>query len=154
MKESIGNAFVYGIFIMFVFLAIIILSSSVSYSRASKIKNKLVYAVQSYAASLDTEPNSSMFNTEDFIGPIDEYLRSVGYRQVSDLSHSGCRSTDGGIVMDNSSIYDYCIIGYQTNRGYYYKIISYMYFDVPIIGSTLKFPISGATKVIYNLGDN
>lgn len=153
MKESIGNAFVYGIFIMFVFLAIIILSSSVSYSRASKIKNKLVYSVQTFAANQSTEPNQGMFNTPEFMEPVDDYLRSVGYRQDSSIAHEGCKSTDGGMIMDVSSIYDFCIIGYQTNRGYYYKVVSYMYFDVPIIGSTLKFPITGSTKIIYNLGD-
>ncbi len=153
MKESIGNAFVYGVFIMFFLLAILLLSSSISYSRANKIKNKLVNSVQSYASSLTTEPNQSMFNTPEFIEPVDEYLRTVGYRRATDLNHSGCNNTDGGLKMDLGSMYDYCIIGYQTNRGYYYKIVAYMYFDVPIIGSTLKFPISGSTKVIYNLGD-
>ena len=38
MKESIGNAFVLGIFITFAFLTMLILMYAINYSRASKIK--------------------------------------------------------------------------------------------------------------------
>ena len=48
--------------------------------------------------------------------------------------------------------YNYCI--YQTKEnndkgeGYYYTVISYMYFDTPFI--SIKIPIRGQTKTIYN----
>ena len=54
--------------------------------------------------------------------------------------------------VNSSSNYNYCI--YQTKEkndkgeGYYYTVISYMYFDTPLI--SFKIPIKGQTKTMYN----
>ena len=49
MKESIGNAFVFGFFITFAFLLMLMLSAAINYSRANKIKNKILNNIASVA---------------------------------------------------------------------------------------------------------
>ena len=163
MKESFGNAFVFGIFSIFAFLTLFILTVSINYSRANKIKDRLLTYVQSYAED-KSEVNSDGsidkidFDSPEFYESIEHELATLGYR----LNNGGynqniCpeRKAAQGVnaeVMNRQSSYKYCIYAYETSRGYYYGVTTYMYFDIPIIGTTLEFPIYGETRTIYNLG--
>lgn len=161
MKESIGNAFVFGVFIVFAFLTLLILAFAINYTRASKIKNRLVNYVETYAENSLSSNNGDVafFDNREFLTDVDLLLSKVGYKPKDSINRyqSSC-TTDpnkigNGMLMSNySTNYDYCIYAYQTSRGYFYKIVTYMYFDIPIIGAQLKFPISGETRTIYNLG--
>lgn len=157
MKESIGNAFVFGIFTVFAILTLLILTVSINYSRASKIKDRLLSKVQAYAESTaNIKSDGSIdvidFDSEDFIYEVEHELASLGYRRnVGGYSQNNCPERDGAILMNRNSNFKYCIYAYDTSRGYYYAVTTYMYFDIPIIGTTLEFPIYGETKVIYNL---
>lgn len=167
MKESVGNAFVFGFFAFFAFLTVMILTISINYSRASKIKNRLLEKVEAYAQLISTSSNSIDettdridFDSEDFKYEIEHELASLGYRRneggflQNDCELNGeDEKSQSAIVMNPQSNYKYCIYAYPTSRGYYYGVKTYMYFDIPIIGSLLEFPIYGETKVIYNLGD-
>ena len=160
MKESIGNAFVFGFFIFFAFLTLFILTVSINYSRASKIKNRLLAKVQAYAESTsnisaDGSIDVIDFESEDFIYEVEHELASLGYRRNDGGYHQNNCDLNGddqkqknAKVMNPNSNYKYCIYAYETSRGYYYGVKTYMYFDIPIIGSTLEFPIYGETKVI------
>lgn len=153
MKESIGNAFVLGIFITFAFLTMLILMYAINYSRASKIKNSLVNYVQTYAES---NPNIDFSENEEFTSSVNTLLSDVGYRINNNLNQfsTSCKDlNDGSSLITLHSYYDYCIYKYETSRGPFYRIVTYMYFDIPIIGNTLKFPISGETRTIYSLTD-
>ena len=153
MKESIGNAFVLGIFITFAFLTMLILMYAINYSRASKIKNSLVNYVQTYAES---NPNIDFSENEEFTSSVNTLLSDVGYRINNNLNQfsASCKDlNDGSSLITLHSYYDYCIYKYETSRGPFYRIVTYMYFDIPIIGNTLKFPISGETRTIYSLTD-
>lgn len=159
MKESIGNAFVFGIFTIFAFLTLLILTVSINYSRASKIKDRLLSKVQAYAessANIKSDGSIDMidFESEDFLYEIEHELASLGYRRnAGGYSQNNCPNKEGAIPMNSNSNYKYCIYAYDTSRGYYYGVTTYMYFDIPIIGTTLEFPIYGETRVIYNLGN-
>lgn len=173
MKESMGNAFVFGAFIMFALLIILLLSASISYSRASKIKNRLVQYVEYYASK--NTSSSYFFDGKDeltnqFLGEVDELLSSAGYRTKSgkELMNNGdscakmaadqnSKAYGMNYIPQSSgaggSLYDYCIFAMPSARGYYYTVVTYMYFDIPIFNTTLKFPVSGSTRVVYNLAD-
>ncbi len=161
MKESIGNAFVMGLFVTFTFLTLLILTFAINYSRASKVKNRLVNYVQTYAEnSLSNSASSFDFlYNDDFKRDVELVLSKVGYRRKTNLNYyeQNCHdydNTNGVITMDTTSTnFDYCIYAFPTSRGYFYRVVTYMYFDIPVIGTTLKFPISGETKTIYDLGD-
>lgn len=155
MKESIGNAFVFGVFIVFAFLTMLILTYAINYSRASKIKNSLVSYIQTYAEN--NVNNWEFYDNPDFQDKVNSLLSSVGYRMNNNLNQfeDNCPVLSDGSkkIPKQQSPYDYCIYEYQTSRGPFYRVVTYMYFDIPIIGASLKFPISGETRTIYNLGD-
>ena len=159
MKESIGNAYVFGIFITFAFLLMLILTVSINYSRASKIKDRILAKVQAYAEAnseinVDGTFGKIDFNDEAFHIEIDRELATLGYRRNNGgYNQNDCPSRNGAMPMNPHSDYRYCIYSYSTSRGYYYGVTTYMYFDVPVIGTTLEFPIYGETRIIYNLGN-
>lgn len=159
MKESLGNAFVFGIFTIFAFLTLFILTSAINYSRAVKIKDRLLTYVQSYAENYaNTNENGFVdiinFDDPEFTDMVDHELSVLGYRRnVNVTNTTDCPEREGAIIANTISTYKYCIYAKETSRGYYYGVMTYMYFDIPIIGTTLEFPIYGESKIIYNLGN-
>lgn len=166
MKESIGNAFVSGLVIMFLFLIVLILTFAINYSRANKIKNKILNYVANYA-----ELNSKV-NDSGEIEPISITESDLGTKIETELANVGYRRNDGGFnqnrctknkgnnydestvqVLNPQSSYHYCVYAYETERGYYYGVETFMYLDIPVIGKTIEIPVYGETRVIYNLGD-
>ncbi len=159
MKASIGNAFVSGVVIMFLFLTILILTFAINYSRANKIKNKLLNYVANYAEKYSNIEGNNIttidINDPKFVEGIESELASVGYRRNKGLTmENKCtKEKSGGTPLTGSQNYHYCIYAYETERGYYYGVETFMYLDIPIVGYTLEFPLYGETRVIYDLGD-
>ncbi len=158
MKESIGNAFVFGLFITFAFLLMFMLSAAINYSRANKIKNKILNHIASVA---EFETNSgSYLDTDSLSKLVNDDLAKIGYRrndggwnqnscpEKCDDERENCVDS-----INQQSDYHYCVYAFQTEKGYYYGVTTFMYFDIPVIGTTLEFPVYGETRVIYDLGE-
>ena len=161
MKESICNAFVFGFVLLFSFLIMFILTAAVNYSRANKVKNKILNYIANYAelkSTVDESGNLVPINLEgsDLEFQINNELSQIGYR----VNNGGCgqnkcnsiRNKTKAQVLNPNSDYHYCVYAYESERGYYYGVATFMYFDIPLIGTTLEIPVYGETKVIYNLG--
>lgn len=152
MKESFGNAFVFMLVMIFVTVALFILIGSMSYSKSAKIKNRIVSIVENYveingdAATTSTNQLQTNLSNE-----IDASLSTIGYR----INKSG--NQNNGKVPDNCkdltqfSNYRYSVFRCCAERGHYYKITAYMYFDFPLIGDLLEIPIRGDTKIFYRI---
>ena len=105
MKEAIANAGVFNLVIIFVIILLAFFIGSLSYSKAFKVKNKI----------------------------IEEIEKDQGYTiGVND-------STEGRSD--------------KAKCGKYYRVITYMYFDIPIISQLLRLPVSGET-MIFNEVDS
>ena len=139
MREAIGNAFIFNIVIVFVIIVMMLLVGSLAYTKAFKVKNRIVNVI---------EKNDGF--TLDAIEEIRRDLSSIGYR-ISFNSKS-CKNRDdvapiyGG---NNNGDYHYCVYEYDTQRGKYYHVKTFMHFDIPIIGGFIEFPVSGETRIIY-----
>ena len=150
MKESIANSYVFMIVIIFVGVIMLVFLSSLAYSKAFKVKNKIIDLIEKYDDGY--EPNQKTLNEQ-----IDEMLKNIGYR-VNTRQHT-CpeRKTNSGKVLtalNTPENYRYCIYKETQGRGDQYYVIVYMYFDIPIVDSNLEFPLSGQTKVFYHTIDN
>lgn len=159
MKESIGNAFVSGLVIMFLFLIVLILTFAINYSRANKIKNRLLNYIAAYSELHSKVSDGSEISgfidleNNDLKKQINEELAKVGYRRnEGGFNQNYCPDKDNAALLNPQSDYRYCVYGYKTSRGYYYGVTTFMYFDIPIIGTTLEFPVYGETRIIYDLG--
>lgn len=157
MRESMGNALIFGIVIFFVFLMMFILTAATNYSRANKIKNKILNYVSNYAELKSTTDGESIepidLNDGELEKEIERELSEIGYRMNNGgIGRNVCPQRRGVTAINPNSNYHYCLYAFYSKRGYYYGVTTFMYFDIPIIGTTLEFPVYGETSVIYDLG--
>lgn len=141
MKAATGNAMLMNIIIVFLVIVMALLVTSISYTKAFRIKNRIVDIIEYYDGNFSD-------NEIKITNDINDSLSSVGYK----LSGSNkCKEIDNKQALNINSNYQVCIYEYNdSNRGKYYKVIAYMYFDVPVIGGMLNIPVSGETKVFYD----
>lgn len=143
MKAATGNAMLMNIIIVFLVIVMALLVTSISYTKAFRIKNRIVDIIEYYDGNFNDVGTKANITNE-----INNSLSSVGYR----LSGSKkCKEIDNKKAIELASNYQVCIYEYDDSmRGKYYKVIAYMYFDVPVVGGILNIPVSGETKVFYD----
>lgn len=145
MREALGNAFVMNIVIVIVVILIGVVVSSLAYTKAYKVKNMIISSI---------EENDGW--NENTRSEVDDNLRTIGYK----LNRNGVQNcvdptgTDPASRCTLSAIgsdYHYCVYTCNTNKGNYYRVTSYMYFDIPVIGNMLEFPVNGESKTFYDM---
>lgn len=149
MKESINTAVIVGIIITIVGLIELVLFASFAYSRAFKVKARIVDILEEQSGY-----------SENVKERIDTEIAKIGYR-LTEYGINSCPNLDedgtGKYTLVNEvSNYNYCIyvtseVNDDKGAGYYYTVISYVYFDTPLLN--FNFPIRGQTKTIYNYID-
>lgn len=140
MKAATGNALLMNIMIVFIVVVMALLVTSISYTKAFRIKNRIIDIIEYYNGDFSN-------NKDEITNEINTSLSSVGYRLVSSPS---CKKIDNKEAMKINTNYQICIYEYNdSSRSKYYKVISYMYFDIPLVEGLLNIPVSGETKVFY-----
>lgn len=168
MREAIGSSMLLNIVIVIIGIISAFYISSIAYSKAFKVKNRIISVIERYdgACFNDIDDNDSCYQA------IEAELQDIGYS--SNIS-ADCEE----ITVDNdinsiksvelvypSHNYDgghrYCVYKYSvcsgsgskcnsySNRLTYYKVVTFMHFDIPVIHSFLEFPVSGETKTFYS----
>lgn len=154
MREAIGSSLLLSIVVFIVGVVLILLVNSLSYSKAFKVKNRIINLIS----------ESETLNTDE----IDADLATIGYElnkntdcsKTSFYKTNNCRNSDGiayeGCNQDSdieiiniNPDYDYCI--YKTtlaNGSYYYSVVTFTHFDLPIVGNFIRQEVSGETKVM------
>jgi len=152
MKEAIGNSFLVTLAITLMSLVMVILVASFVYSKTYKVKNRIINIMEK-RAEYTSEGEG---NVKD---EIYQALAQMGYRVNSSTRRcpsidipdptSGTENNVKLLHDTNFGSYDFCLYEIRTSRGYYYHVITYTHYDVPIIGETLNFTIKGDTRTIY-----
>lgn len=135
MRESIGGSFLFNLVIIFSAIVILVFVFIMSYSKAYRVKNRIIEIV---------ERNGSY---DSSINNLNEELERMGY---STNNRKNCPIVDGMANMNVTS-YDYCI--YRINNkssddSNYYVVITYAKFQFPIIGDLIRFEVKGETKIL------
>lgn len=157
MREAIGNTFIVNLLMVFIGVMSALLVGSVSYSKAFKVKNRIIYTIEKYGSwDVYTSSGTNVVKAE-----IEANLKEIGYPLVvSNPFTGGCPNRDGATLVygGNSgankyaNTYHYCVYEYQNERGHYYGVTTFMHFDIPLIGNYLEFPVNGKTKSLYDVG--
>ncbi len=136
MKESIANAFISNLVIVFIIIFIFFFAGSLTYTKAFKVKNRIVDIIEKYE-KFDSVTVDEIAST----------LGEMGYRV--NVGNKGCpmRKEKESLTL-NTNTYRYCVYEYSTTKGTYYGVAAYMYFDFPIIGQSLELPVYGETKIM------
>ena len=134
MRGAIGNALLLNIIITFVAIIIIFFSSILAYSKAYRVKNRIVEIVEKY------ESYSSDAELE-----IKNSLGGMGY-QLGECSNV----TDNTLV--NNTGYRFCIeeikLKNTLNSPKYYKVTTYVQFYFPVIGEFFSTKVTSETKIL------
>lgn len=141
MRESIGASFVLYAIVIFVSIFCLFFISGLSYTKAFKIKNRIVDIIE--------ENGGYNKKAQD---QISSALKSAGYRvkkgnpecnKISKINKSKFE-----ILTNEPNNYRYCVYKVKTNKGDYYGAVAFMYFEIPVIHAHLEFPVYGETKVM------
>lgn len=159
MKEAIANAGIFNLVIIFVIILIAFFIGSLSYSKAFKVKNKIIEEIEK-----DQEYTTGVNNsTED---RVEEWIENIGYRVNTGNTRNseGCPTVTGnggeqGKLVNSDGDYQYCVYEFDTctaksdkaKCGRYYRVTAYMYFDVPILNGLLRIPVSGETMIFNEI---
>ncbi len=157
MRESIGSTFLYNIIILFVIIVIGLLSATISYYKAFKVNERLLYSIDKFEGYNKLSKNE-----------MEQYLSSIGYTyEVTGQNQCPKTKNGGTLITSTSSKYLYCVYYHSDDRGsneknitnrdnkpiyYNYSLISYIYVDLPIAGK-FKIPIYTKGERIYNFSD-
>lgn len=141
MREAIGNSYIYGMVIAFIGIIFLILIGSLSYSRVFKIKTRMIEIIEKNKGYDD-----NIVRTE-----IDNYLKNAGYSVIRTNDSGKCPDINGTKAINTVRNYDYCIYRFNTVKGPYYHVTVFISFDIPVVSSYLRIPVSGETKIIFDL---
>lgn len=197
MNQAISNALLFNLVIIFVIILIAFFIGSMSYSKASKVNNRIVEEIEKQAEGSDRgrhQPGYDNTKSTSQVEIIDKAYENaacdiltwldkgddetttnttgIGYRKVGNnkrscpepseldiagtaelvsLSSSG-KNRNGTECIYSTNPYEYCVYKVNeceenaTSSCYtYYHVITYMYFDVPIISDLVRIPVHGET---------
>ena len=150
MRVAVGSTFLFKLMIIFIFFFASFLAIAINYSQAFRVKNQVINLIEQYEG-LDNDNQTRIFNL----------LNSSGYHRTSncDCTTADCNNSDvdanGAVIRNNSGTpaNGLCIRRLNTgNSGedVYYRVTTFVSFNLPIVGSFFTLPVRGETKVITN----
>ena len=82
---------------------------------------------------------------------INQVLAEIGYRVSGTKT---CKQERGKKLLTTSNNgFRYCIYRTDVNRGHYYSVTVFGYFEIPLVGGYFEIPVNGDTKIFYKLND-
>ena len=156
MREGIGSIVLYNMIIIFILIVFALLSATLSYYKAFKVNSYILLSIDKFEGYNDPA-----------IEEISNTLNTLGY--TVNNGEDICKSTrgDANLVDNQDTKYYYCVYFYGNDTGdgedrnnkdgkplyYNYSVVSYIYVDLPIIGS-FKVPVHTKGERIYNFSDD
>lgn len=150
MREAIGNSMIFTLVIAFISIFIIFFAGFTNYTKAFKVKNRIISIIEDRKYDYVSSGNSMNSNITD---DIRDSLSSIGYRtETKNSCDEDLKKHFGNKIYTNmttsNSTHRYCVARFETSKGEYYVAVAYMYFEIPLIGKTLNFPVYGETRII------
>ena len=146
MRDAFGG--IVNISMIVVFLVVVsgYLAFNVSYTKAFRVKNKIITTIEQYEGNCNDGSTCS--------GIIDTYINNIGYSHYKDkqvATTSGCTRIHE--PSNNGYYIERCpATGDQDNQKVYYKVITYIDINIPIVNQVMSglhvFDISGNSKLI------
>lgn len=146
MREAVGNSLLMGMVATIIGVIMIFFVGSISYSKAYKIKNRIINIIEDNGGWDDSLSSE-----------IEKYLKEIGYQVGAGSRSNICSDNNipGAEVMykpQSNTGYNYCVISYDNGK--YYKVVTFMRFEFPIIGNALEFPVTGESKTFGYFNGN
>lgn len=154
MRDAVGGSLLLNIVVIFTSIVILFFAGIMAYSKAYKIKNRIIEVVEKYETYDNYDGDTPRKSVQALL---EEDLKKSGYI-VATSTQVAAKCTDGQNL--NTSEYLYCIyekcdeeecdeneicecVGQRL-----YKVTTFIHFDFPIIGNMLTFEVHGETKML------
>ncbi len=149
MRESIGGTWLLGFVVLFIVLFSGYLAVSINYTKAFKVKNQIINLIEqnegfrtSAFSNIANASEIDLSNSDRTEDQIYLYLKGIGYA-TTNVSDSSCKG-HGDFYTGG-----YCVKRICTANGVYYKVTSFIKFELPLIWTSFTLPINGETKTIF-----
>ncbi len=164
MKSPIGHTFMFNFIILFIFIVFAFLAATISYYKAFKVNNRIVYSIEKYEGFnyKDDTKGSNGNILDSSYEEIQVYLTSIGYRGATE--NEKCPSHYDGMPLVELEIersHRYCIYLDQDaiektdtegqpvcTKYYQFGVLTYMNINLPLI-ELVDFPVFTKTNRIY-----
>jgi len=145
VKDAIGGSLLLNLVVIFASVIILFFAGILAYSKAYKVKNKIIEIIESHDGKIDTDSDNKM---DDLVlQEIRTELTRVGYLVSANSARCSRDSSRGSCVNLNTDNFNYCVCEQTaTSEGTTYEVITYVHFAFPVIGDMLTFPVKGETK--------
>lgn len=142
MRDALGGLVNLVIIVVFIVLVSGYLAFNVNYTKAFRVKNKIITAIESHE-NLDDAAKAEISN----------YAKSIGYN-ISTLNVDF-----PGNPSSKECYHGYCVAKFnQGDRKNYYEVVTFVTVDIPIIKKIMPhiefFQVKGITKSITNKRGN
>jgi len=148
VRDAVGGSLLLNLIVIFTSVVILFFSGILAYSKAYKVKNKIIEIIESNNGNIAA--NGCL--KENVKTAIATELSSVGYLVSKAPSDNKCGndSSRGTCHNLNTDNFNYCVCGpnNSSRNGQTYEVITYVHFAFPVIGDLLMFPVKGETKVL------
>jgi hypothetical protein len=161
MKESLGGSMLFNLVLIFAGVIVLLFIGILSYSKAYKVKNRIVEIIEKYETYEHTD--DSVVN--DAVDEINPDLHMVGYdstyaTKCDTIRDNLINSKYSYKLSENLNVYgyNYCIFEMCDQKdkndicisreGKYYIVVSFIEFEFPVINDVLTLPIYGETKML------
>lgn len=162
MNQAIGNALLFNIIITIVIILIAFFVGSLSYTKAFKVKNRVIEEIEKN----QTYDNNVKAEIEKWLAGGGTNGEGIGYKRNTTTINNktycpdvtcpkGTKATCG--LINQTSDYQYCVyefdtcVGDKSICGKYYRVVTYMYFDFPVINELLRIPVTGETMIFQEI---
>lgn len=141
MKDAVGGSLLLNLVVFFTAVVILFFAGIMTYSKAYKVKNRIIEVIEKHGTYNTNAKNE-----------INNDLTRIGYRVSSKkLTNAKCSgdSSMGSCTNLNTTTQQYCVCSKgNLQNGTSYEVITYVYFDFPVIGELIRIPVRGETKVL------
>lgn len=147
MREAMGGSWLLGFVVVFVVLFSSYLAISISYTKAFKVKNKIITIIEENEGYTTATKDLTRLTVDELKretstqAKIYLALKDIGYFSSTEVD---CDAEDGK-KFENS----YCVKQIATTNGTYYKVKTFILFRFDLFNLSIQIPINGETKTIY-----
>ena len=170
MKDSLGGSLLLNLVVIFSGVIVVFFISVLSYSKAYRVKNRIIEIIEKYGVYVKLDENSQNLVTQE----LNPDLSAAGYDSSSpsrcdkiktSLVSGDYAKYDAGRLSDNLNFYgyNYCVFEMCNEKnadgmcidsnGKYYVVATFTQFEFPIIGDIIKIPVYGETKTLEKTYD-
>lgn len=146
MRDAFGG--LVNIVIIVVFMVIVsgYLAFNVNYTKAFRVKNKIVSAYEQYEGNCTSTSGPCLNDIKD-------YMKEIGYSTTSELKIKDYTCLDGyGFCYKKVDSNNTSDSHNEGNKKCYYKIVTQIKIDIPIINKVMEgmsvFQVTGDTKAM------